>query len=69
MEVWLGLEALADVLLIGLKGIREGTSRVSKLPEAKLLAPPFHFQFLLFVLLRWSNPNSRQNIKEVFIPV
>lgn len=39
MEVWLGLEALADVPLIGLKGIREGTSRVSKLPEAKLLAP------------------------------
>lgn len=25
--------------------------------------------FLPFVLLRWSNPNSRQNRKEVFIPV
>ena len=29
----------------------------------------FDFQFLLFVLLRWSNPNSRQNIKEDRRPV
>lgn len=49
----------------GLKNLSKSpllTRRVSKLPEAKLLSPPF-FQFFLFVLLRWSNRHSRHNRK------